>query len=412
MAKPKLISLYTGAGGMDYGFEAAGFDTSVALEWDHQACETLRANRPKWSVIERDITQVPSAEILEAGRLKKGEAAILIGGPPCQPFSKAGYWHRGDSLRLDDPRANTLAAYLRVLEDTVPHAFLLENVEGLAYQGKDEGLRLLIDAIEVINKKTKSKYRPVFQVLNAADHGVPQLRKRVLMVAARDGTTFKFPTPTHAQPAEQMTLLDRLPPHRTAWDALADVGPEPGEDLEMRGAWADLLPSIPEGQNYLWHTDRGGGLPLFGWRRRYWSFLLKLGKNQPSWTIQAQPGPAIGPFHWANRRLSMRELCRLQTFPDDVTITGSRVSVQKQIGNAVPSLLAEVVAREIRVQLLGLRPLRGEPKLLPPDRSPAPPPERVATVPKKFRRLIGEHSAHPGTGKGNAAIEREAALPA
>src|SRR3569623_3476267 len=196
---------------MDYGFEAAGVDTSVALEWDHQACETLRANRPKWAVIKRDITEVPSAEILEAGSLKKGEAAILIGGPPWQPFSKAGYWHRGDSLRLDDPRANTLAAYLRVLEDTVPHAFLLENVEGLAYEGKDEGLRLLLAAIEVINKKTKSKYRPVFQVLNAADHGVPQLRKRVLMVAARDGSMFRFPTPTHAQPAEQMTLLDRFP---------------------------------------------------------------------------------------------------------------------------------------------------------------------------------------------------------
>jgi DNA (cytosine-5)-methyltransferase 1 len=412
VSKPKVISLYSGAGGLDYGFEAAGFDTSVALEWDHQACATLRANRPKWAVIERDITEVPSAEILEAGGIKKGEAAMLIGGPPCQPFSKAGYWHRGDSLRLDDPRANTLAAYLRVLEDTTPHAFLLENVEGLAYEGKDEGLRLLIDAIEVINKKTKSKYRPVFQVLNAADHGVPQLRKRVFMIGARDGTTFKFPTPTHAQASEQMTLLDRLPPHRTAWDALADVGPEPGEDLEMRGAWADLLPSIPEGSNYLWHTDRGGGLPLFGWRRRYWSFLLKLSKNQPSWTIQAQPGPAIGPFHWANRRLSARELCRLQTFPDDVTITGNRTSVQKQIGNAVPSLMAEVVAREIRVQLLGLKPTRGAPKLLPPDRSPTPPPERVAKVPKKFRSLVGEHSAHPGTGKGNAAIERDATLPA
>ncbi len=412
MSKPKVISLYSGAGGLDYGFEAAGFDTAVALEWDHQACETLRVNRPKWAVIERDITEVPSAEILESGGLKKGEAAMLIGGPPCQPFSKAGYWHRGDSLRLDDPRANTLAAYLRVLEDTTPNAFLLENVEGLAYEGKDEGLRLLIDAIEVINKKTKSKYRPVFQVLNAADHGVPQLRKRVFMIGARDGTTFKFPTPTHAQPSEQMTLLDRLPPYRTAWDALGDVGPDPGEDLDMRGAWADLLPSIPEGQNYLWHTDRGGGLPLFGWRRRYWSFLLKLSKNQPSWTIQAQPGPAIGPFHWESRRLAARELCRLQTFPDDVKITGNRSSVQKQIGNAVPSLMAEVVAREIRVQMLGLKPLRGALKLLPPDRSPAPPPERVARVPKKFRSLVGEHSAHPGTGKGNAAVERDAGLPA
>ena len=116
---------------------------------------------------------------------------------------------------------------------------------------------------------------------------------------------------------------DTLPAHRTTWDALADIEPNPGEDLALRGKWGDLLASIPEGNNYLWHTDRGGGKPLFGWRRRYWSFLLKLAKSRPSWTIQAQPGPAIGPFHWANRRLSMRELCRLQTFPDDVFIVGT-----------------------------------------------------------------------------------------
>jgi DNA (cytosine-5)-methyltransferase 1 len=150
------------------------------------------------------------------------------------------------------------------------------------------------------------------------------------------------------------------------------------EDLAVKGKWADLLPSIPEGENYLWHTDRGGGMPLFGWRRCYWSFLLKLAKDKPSWTIQAQPGPAIGPFHWANRRLSMRELCRLQTFPDDVVVTGARGSVQRQLGNAVPSLLAEVFARAIRTQLLGLRRTSALPHLLPPDRGPPPPSEPVS----------------------------------
>jgi site-specific DNA-cytosine methylase len=220
---------------------------------------------------------------------------VLIGGPPCQPFSKAGYWSKGDSGRLDDPRAATLGAYLRVLEDTTPAAFLLENVEGLAYRGKDEGLRLLLDAIEGVNKRTKSKYRPTMQVVMAADYGVPQLRKRFIMIAARDGTEFTFPKPTHAAPQlEQTSLFDRLPPYRTAWDALADVGPDEGEDVAVRGRWAELLPSIPEGHNYLWHTDRMGGMPLFGWRRRYWSFLLKLAKSQPSWTVQAQPGPAVG----------------------------------------------------------------------------------------------------------------------
>jgi DNA (cytosine-5)-methyltransferase 1 len=165
-----------------------------------------------------------------------------------------------------------------------------------------------------------------------------------------------------------------------------------------------LLPSIPEGQNYLWHTERGGGEPLFGWRRRYWSFLLKLAKNRPSWTLQAQPGPATGPFHWHNRRLSMRELCRLQTFPDSVVIFGGRISVQRQVGNAVPSLLAEILARAIRTQLLGLDPLKGPPSLLPPRRAPVPSPEPIGRVPRKYLALKGKHSPHPGTGRGYRAM--------
>jgi DNA (cytosine-5)-methyltransferase 1 len=168
----------------------------------------------------------------------------------------------------------------------------------------------------------------------------------------------------------------------------------------MQGKWAALLPSIPEGQNYLWHTDRGGGLPLFGWRRRYWSFLLKLAKNRPSWTIQAQPGPAVGPFHWHSRRLSARELCRLQTFPDDVTILGGLSAVQKQVGNAVPSLLAEVLARAIRTQLLGHTLPEEPPHLMPPNRGSAPPPELPAPVPVQYHTYVGDHAPHPGTGQG------------
>lgn len=404
MGKLTVISLYSGAGGLDYGFEAAGFSTAVAVEMDHDCCETLRANRPSWRVIERSIFDTPSDEILKVADLKRGEPTILIGGPPCQPFSKAGYWARGDSQRLDDPRANTLGAYLRVLEDTRPHAFLLENVEGLAYRGKDEGLQLLLEAIETINQRTRSKYRPTFKVLNAADYGVPQFRNRFIMVAARDGTEFEFPDPTHGNPSS-LDLFKRLEPYHSAWDAIGDVAPDKDEELAVRGKWAKLLPTIPEGQNYLWHTDRGGGAPLFGWRRRYWSFLLKLAKDRPSWTIQAQPGPAIGPFHWSNRRLSSRELCRVQTFPDDVNILGSLMSVQRQVGNAVPSLLAEVLGRQIRKHLLADLP-SSLPILVPPRRLPVPAPERVRAVPHEFRALEGEHLPHPGTGKGHGAAAR------
>ena len=165
-----------------------------------------------------------------------------------------------------------------------------------------------------------------------------------------------------------------------------------------------LLPSIPEGSNYLWHTPRGGGQPLFGWRTRYWSFLLKLTKNRPSWTIQAQPGPAIGPFHWKSRRLSTPELCRIQTFPDGLRFSCSRTEVQRMIGNAVPSLLAEILAQEIRAQLLGGRRTSAPPKFVPPDRGIPPSPEQVAPVPRSYLSLRGEHADHPGTGRGKGAM--------
>jgi DNA (cytosine-5)-methyltransferase 1 len=340
--------------------------------------------------------------------VKRGDADVLIGGPPCQPFSKSGYWVKGDTGRLGDPRSGTLGAFMRVLEDTLPRTFVLENVEGLAYAKKSEGLKLLLDWVQEINRRTRSNYQPTFRVLRAADYGVPQRRERFFMVASREGDVLQFPSSTHAANPDEGTqlTLDSLEPYRTAWDALADVEPAADEDLAASGKWAELLPSVPEGENYLWHTERGGRLPLFGWRRRYWSFLLKLAKNRPSWTVQAQPGPATGPFHWDNRRLSMRELCRLQTFPDDVVIHGGRTSVQRQVGNAVPSLLAEVIGRAIRRQLLGQRVRSRRPKLLPPDRSPAPAPERVQSVANKFRALAGNRAAHPGTGRGYRASDR------
>ena len=142
MKKPSLISLFTGAGGLDLGFHRAGLRTAVAVEMDRACCETLRANRGSqhpWEVVEGRVENASSDSILAAGRLTVGEADLLIGGPPCQPFSKSGYWSRGDSGRLKDPRANTLAEYMRVLRETRPKAFLLENVSGLAYSGKQEG---------------------------------------------------------------------------------------------------------------------------------------------------------------------------------------------------------------------------------------------------------------------------------
>jgi DNA (cytosine-5)-methyltransferase 1 len=403
------ISLFSGIGGLDFGFEAAGFDTRVALELDRYSCRTIRVNRD-WTVIEGDINKVSSADILRAAKLKIGQADMLIGGPPCQPFSKAGYWARGDALRLDDPRADTLTGYLRILRDTQPRAFLLENVYGLAYAGKDEGLRHILDGIDQINREVGTRYKVNWRVVNCAEYGVPQVRERVFLVGSRDGREFRFPETTHAKAdAINADLFSMKEPYRTAWDAIGDLPPPSSEELVLLrpgGKWGDLLPSIPEGENYLWHTDRSGGMPLFGWRTRYWSFLLKLSKRLPSWTIQAQPGSAIGPFHWDSRRLTFAELCRIQTFPDGLSVDCGRTEMQRMLGNAVPSLVAEVLAREIRSQLLDA-PAKGALKLLPSLRENIPPPIEIKPVPRKYHQLIGVHEAHPGTGKGRKALQRD-----
>ncbi len=406
MKQLTAISLFTGAGGLDLGFEAAGFATRAAVEMDARCVETLRTNRP-WPVIARDVGLVPTAELLAAARLEPGEADVLIGGPPCQPFSKAGFWATGQARRLEDPRATTLDHYLRILEEARPKAFLLENVEGLGFRGKDEGLSLIREAVAAINARAGTAYAPAVRVLNAADHGVPQLRRRLFVIGARDGTPFEFPKPTHADPASPDLMAGREP-WRRAWDALHDLREPDDPGLAVKGKWAGLLPSIPEGQNYLWHTERGGGEPLFGWRRRFWSFLLKLAPGQPAWTLAAQPGPATGPFHWTGRRLSMREMARLQAFPDDVTVAGSLADAQRQLGNAVPSLLAEVLARAIRAQLLG-RPARGKEPRLAVRAAPVPPPMPAPLEPvaARYLALRGSHAAHPGTGKGYGALERD-----
>jgi len=403
----KAISLYTGIGGLDFGFEAAGFRTAVAVEMDRVACRTMRLNR-KWPILEGDIHQISSETILEAAGLRRGEADVLVGGPPCQPFSKSSYWVNGDSKRLDDPRADTLTAYLRVLRDVRPRMFLLENVSGLAYKDKDEGLRHLIHGIDAINKKIGSNYQLSFRVLNLAGFGVPQVRERVFLIGCRDGTPFEFPAYTHGELTDGELVGTQLEPYRTAWDAIGDLPPNPKDpSLKIGGYWADLIPSIPEGQNYLWHTNRGGGKSLFGWRTRYWSFLLKLAKNRPSWTIQAQPGSSIGPFHWRSRKLSAQEMCRLQTFPDGLSFDCGRGDIQKMIGNAVPSLVTEVLAWEMRRQLLGERKRKPKLKLLPPKRSSIPPQERIRKVPDKYLHIIGDHEDHPGEGKGASAKRRQ-----
>jgi DNA (cytosine-5)-methyltransferase 1 len=404
-----VLSLFTGAGGLDLGLEQVGFRTRLCVENDTRARETLRQNRPSWTLARESdalaFARDPAAALREAG-LRRSEISLLAGGPPCQPFSKAGHWTADGPIRMRDPRAKTIGAYLRILSHVRPDALIFENVAGFAFKGQHQGYRALVKGIREINRSRGTRYEPQLIQLNAADYGVPQLRERVFVVAHRLGRTLELPPPTHGPRA---ATGDQ---YRTSWDAIGDLDhAEFSEELLPQGKWARLLPTIPEGQNYLWHTPGQRGQPLFGWRTRYWSFLLKLAKSTPSWTISASPGPATGPFHWRNRLLSCQEMCRLQTFPTGFTIDAPRRVAQLQIGNAVPPALGELLGREIRGQLLRATEAIGAPTLIPNARADCPDATRTTRVPKEYLHMAGSHKPHPGTGKGPGRVGRNVAAP-
>ena len=352
------VSLFSGAGGLDLGVEQAGFDVAVAVEWDDDAADTMEKNasahfRGLREVVRADLTPlatgddrgITTADILRAGGFARGDHPdLLVGGPPCVAFSKSGFWldWKRDGA---DPAAGLLQAFTRVLAEARPRYFICENVYALTFRNsasRPSFSRLLRDIEE-------AGYSSRWRVLNAADYGVPQLRPRLFVVGARQGEAPpEFPEPSHHGPWERRQTGGGHLPHVTTGEALDGLVTEPEREEEVRGKWGHLLPKVPPGENYLHFTARRGYPdPIFEWRSRYWSFLLKLDPERPSPTIQAQPGPNVGPFHWDNRRLRIPELRRLFTFPDDFGFVGKRASVQSQLGNAVPPLLARRVAEAV-----------------------------------------------------------------
>jgi DNA (cytosine-5)-methyltransferase 1 len=388
----KSISLFTGAGGLDLGLEAAGFSPALCVEVDRDARATLALNRPGWKLAEPgNVLDAPPEFFLEHAGLRPGEAALLAAGPVCQPFSNAARWSSNGTRGLPDQRAVTLVAALDMVEVALPQVVLLENVDGFGRHDHRGAIEYIRHRIERINASRHGNYRIRVQRLNAADFGVPQARRRLFILMDRDGREIPNPEPTH-----------RRGQWLTAWDAIGDL--EICEDplLSPTGKWAELIPTIPEGHNYLWHTARGGGTELFGWRTRYWTFLLKLAKDQPSWTITAQPGSATGPFHWKNRRLSVTELGRLQTFPKTYEFMGYPTSQRRQIGNAVPCLLAEHVGRSLGRLLYSIEyPSKLVYQIT--GSHPCPPPEVPTEVPVRYSALVGRKEAHPGPGQGPGA---------
>lgn len=356
----KAISLFTGAGGLDLGCEAAGFETVAAVENEAFSQETLCANRARFfptltsDRVFGDIVQLDPCALLDAAAAAPGDIDLLHGGPPCTPFSKSGYW-LAYKRAGEDPKASLLDNFVDVLEVVRPRAYLMENVYGLAYSNQN---RPVLERF--VRRVHAAGYSFDRRIVLAADHGVPQRRQRLFAVGIRGDLLdcpsafwqFAWPSPTHSGPHETRSGWDdSLPLHVSASQALygleAEENPaEPGE--VVKGTYEEELKAVPPGDNYLfWTAKRGHPEPRFQWRTRYWTFLLKLHPDQPAPTIQAQPGPWVGPFHWENRRLRVPEIKRLMTFPDEFQVSGSRREQQRQLGNAVPPQLGRVIATAI-----------------------------------------------------------------
>jgi DNA (cytosine-5)-methyltransferase 1 len=339
---PQALSLFSGAGGLDLGVRAAGFEIGAAVELNSDAVATMRRNFPaeRDRIIREDLRVVPATELIEI----VGRPDLLIGGPPCTPFSKSGFWLES-KRNGKDPTAELLQTYANVLRQSRPRAFILENVYALTYRNQASA-----PAFDRLKREiSEAGYDFDWAVLNAADFGVPQSRPRVFLVGAPRGSRIpRLPSPTHGGMWERRQTGAEGHPHITAGEALHGVQSEPEREEVVRGRWAALLGEVPPGENYLHFTaKRGHPDPIFPWRGRYWSFLLKLSPDRPSPTIQAHPGPYVGPFHWDSRRLRVPELKRLFTYPEWFQFSGSRSSVQAQIGNSVPPLLAYAVGRAV-----------------------------------------------------------------
>lgn len=365
-----VVSLFSGAGGLDLAAERADAEplasgdagsgllrVAVATDYNAPALATLAANFDQTATLTGDIRLVSTEQILATAGLKVGQPALVIGGPPCTPFSKSGFWLE-QKRESRDPNASLLDEYVRVVREARPEAFVLENVQGLTYKTHRAQFDRLLRAFGELG------YNPQWRVLLAADYGVPQLRRRVFVVGRRDGEKFEFPEPTHSGWSEHSRNVDASKhPHVTASEAFRGL-PHlaiASNDEIVDGTYGELAAEVPPGQNYLWHTPRYEGRDAFEWRSRYWTFLLRLDPNRPSTTLQAQPGPWVGPFHWENvitssgqtraRRLRANEMLRLMSFPDDFAISGTRSDVQRQLGNAVPLELGKAVVRALMIQL-------------------------------------------------------------
>ena len=373
MGQATAISLFSGLGGIDVGLHRAGVETLVCIEKDSDAAETLRRNsaahpdatppiggdpsRYPWRVLEEDVHDLSVDEILTAADTEVGKVDLVVGGPPCQTFSRS---NEGNRQGTNADRGMLFEQFVHVLKEVQPKAFLFENVRGLASANGGEDLNIIKEEFETAG------YTVGEEVVNAEDFGVPQTRSRLFILGLRGEKPY-FPEPTHVDAVN--TLTDK-PRWVSASEALADFDidtsfEESGYTNAVGGQYGYLLTDIPPGGNYQHFSERkyvpeqGEYIArdedeldekVFDWRSRHWNYLLKQEPERPTWTLQASPGTYVGPFHWRSRRYSFMEEMQLMDLPKTYHIAGTPREIQRQIGNAVPPGLAEALISDLLKQ--------------------------------------------------------------
>lgn len=332
-----LISLFSGGGGLDLGLEAAGFETIFATDIDNHSCMTLQHGKETAAeknlpflqsaiVRQADILHLSPSEIMEAAGVKPGEVELLAGGPPCQAFSVFGR-RKG----VNDPRGMLFYEYLRVLAEIQPQAFVFENVFGLLTIHNGATFKELCERLKAPGNDIRYELS-VFR-LNAADYGVPQNRDRVFIIGSRKGKKLEVLPPICSEEKSGRSL----PRHRTVTDAFRGLPPL-GKDL----------PNHTSRDHSKRIVQRYCGLE-FG-ERDPKTRINKLHPEKPSFTIivGSDKGGGKGHVHpFEPREVSPRESARIQTFPDWWGFSGTSRHPIRQVGNAVPPVMAAMIGREI-----------------------------------------------------------------
>lgn len=325
MTTPVALSLFSGLGGLDLGARAAGVNVVLATDSDQEALGLLEETQGT-ATLPGDMRDLLTTGALERS-LEGTRPDILFGGPPCTGFSHAGFW-LDDKRSGRDPASQLLDTFIEAVRTLRPEAFVLENVPGLKFKTYVRFYESLIA------RTRRAGYTVTATILDASRFGVPQARRRLFIVGARHG--------------RRIDLDDAAElPERTAGWALsgleaADNPPE--RDERPAGAHAHWLDHVPPGENYLCLTaERGHPEGPFKYRGRYWSFLLKAHPDRAAPTVPASRVTYNGPFHWSGRHLRVRELARLQTFPDWQRLSPRLANARRHVGNAVPPLLATAV---------------------------------------------------------------------